>query len=333
MSIKEKFLHAVEMLQDEPSDQLEIKDGNEFRQYMKLFCKHYLNTQTQPGKSAIAEIIKESKASNRTFTYQFAPYYPCICGSREDNRMMDRLHHILSLDDIILARKVVIEYIHRFGLSKLAKQDFIFDAPDHAITYIIRECEKDQRSVAAKKKERFSETYIQINVRLDAFNMTLFQKEDQLALQLNNVDVEQWVQKTDRAKITVRVDKIDVSHTQSGTVVAAIIKSTANKVLEVGLERVRKAYKILSMDVQNLHIAVSDQSLLFLYDQVQVNTADETLTRNVERIRQNVVVPLMNEKAQRDKYKRVPDPESAEQKVLLDIDGKVSNVEVELLIK
>lgn len=68
-SIKEKFLNAVELLQDEPTDQLEIKDGNEFRQYMKLFCKHYLNTQTSPGKSAIAEIIKESKAENKTFTY------------------------------------------------------------------------------------------------------------------------------------------------------------------------------------------------------------------------------------------------------------------------
>lgn len=177
-SLKEKFLHAVEMLQDEPSDQLEIKDGNEFRQYMKLFCKHYLNTQTSPGKSALAEIIKESKAQNRTFTYQFAPYYPCVCGSRADNRMMDRLHHILSLEDIILARKVVIEYVHRFGLSKLAKQNFIFDAPDHAITYVIQQCENGQRSAAAAKKERFSETYIQVNVGLDALNLTVFQKED-----------------------------------------------------------------------------------------------------------------------------------------------------------
>lgn len=258
----------MELLQDEPSDQLEIKDGNEFRQYMKLFCKHYLNTQTSPGKSALAEIIKESKASGRTFTYQFAPYYPCVCGSRPDNRMMDRLHHILSLDDIILARKVVIEYVHRFGLSKLAKQNFIFDAPDHAITYVIRQCENDQRSVAAAKKGRFSETYIQVNVSLDALNLTVFQKEDQLSVQLSKVSVEQWVQKTDRAKITVSVDKVDVAHTQSGKVVATLVESTADKVLEIGLERVRAAYKILSMNVQNLHVAVSDQSLLFLYDQV-----------------------------------------------------------------
>lgn len=130
--------------------------------------------------------------------------------------MMDRLHHILSLDDIVLARKVVIEYVHRFGLSKLAKQNFIFDAPDHAITYVTRQCEKEQRDAMAAKKKRFNETYLQINVRLDAVNVDMFQKEDQLTIQLRGLSVEQWVQKTDRAKITVRVDQIDVAHSQSG---------------------------------------------------------------------------------------------------------------------
>lgn len=68
----------------------------------------------------------------------------------------------------------------------------------------------------AAKKKRFSETYLQINVRLDAVNVDMFQKEDQLAIQLRGLSVEQWVQKTDRAKITVRVDQIDVAHSQSG---------------------------------------------------------------------------------------------------------------------
>ena len=106
------------------------------------------------------------------------------------------------------------------------------------------------------------------------------------------------MQKTDRAKITVRVDKIGIAHTQSGNVVAKLVESTADKVLEIGLERVRAAYKILSMNVQNLHVAVSDQSLLFLYDQVQAGAADKDLAKNVGLIKQNVVVPLMNEKAQ-----------------------------------
>lgn len=83
----------------------------------------------------------------------------------------------------------------------------------------------------------------------------------------------------------MRVDKVDISHTQSGEVVARLVESTADNVLEIGLERVRKAYKILSMNVQNLHVAVSDQSLLFIYDQVQMNTEDKSLTQNVERIR------------------------------------------------
>lgn len=87
------------------------------------------------------------------------------------------------------------------------------------------------------------------------------------------------------------------------------------------------------MNVQNLHVAVSDQSLLFLYNQVQANLEDKSISRNVGRIKQNVVVPLMNEKTQRDKHKRVPDPASAESGVALDIDGKMSNVEIELLVK
>lgn len=41
----------------------------------------------------------------------------------------------------------------------------------------------------------------------------------------------------------------------------------------------------------------------------------------------------MNEKAQRGKHKRIPDPTFAENKVALDIDGKISNVEIELLVK
>ena len=115
--------------------------------------------------------------------------------------------------------------------------------------------------------------------------------------------------------------------------VAKLVESTADKVLEIGLERVRAAYKILSMNMQNLHVAVSDQSLLFLYDQVQAGAADKDLAKNVGLIKQNVVVPLMNEKAQQGKHKRVPDPVSAEQRVVLDVDGKISNVEVELLVK
>lgn len=41
----------------------------------------------------------------------------------------------------------------------------------------------------------------------------------------------------------------------------------------------------------------------------------------------------MNEKVQKDKHKRVPDPVSEEKRVVLDVDGRISNVEVELLVK
>lgn len=120
---------------------------HELRAYTKLFAHHYINSNTKDGQKLIE---KQTKQQIKDFKYMFCKDYACQCNSEEENAQMYALHHVLTTQQISLARAIVIRQLYNGDFKSMKKKQFQFDV-SHLEDLIVQE--QEQKTIQDEKKK------------------------------------------------------------------------------------------------------------------------------------------------------------------------------------